>query len=274
MTAHDVPVQRWRRGAAWAVDQDGVAREEPLEIRVNGRSIAVVMRSPGHEREHAVGFLLTEGVVRSAEDLLDVLLCRDLPSGQSGNVVDVLLAPRVVVDLERLTRHVFSGSSCGICGKATLDALALAFPPITTRHRVDPNALARWPDRLRAAQPDFDRTGGVHASALIDADDRVVAVREDIGRHNAVDKLLGFAVLEGALPLERHALMLSGRISFELVQKALAAGIGLVAGVGAPSSLALDCAERSGITVVGFVRADRFNVYCHPERVGSPAPVP
>lgn len=266
MTPGEVSLHRWSRGEPLAADHDRVAVEEPLEIRVNGRSVAVVMRSPGYDRELAAGFLLTEGVIRSSDDLLDVLICRDLPEGQSGNVVDALLSPQVTVDFDRLTRHVFSASSCGLCGKATLDAVLQVFPPVTMPHRFAPENLTVWPRRLREAQPGFGATGGVHASGLFDASDALVSVREDIGRHNALDKVIGQALFERRLPLSGHALMLSGRISFELVQKALAAGIGLVAGIGAPSTLALACAERGGLTVVGFLRDDRFNVYTHPER--------
>lgn len=267
MNPGEVNLHRWRPGGPLSPDSDRVAVEEPLEIRVNGRSVAVVMRSPGHERELAAGFLLTEGVIRSSDDVLDVLVCRDLPEGQAGNVVDVLLAPAVPVAFDRLTRHVFSTSSCGLCGKATLDAVLQSFPPVTGGPSVDVPTLTAWPRRLREAQPGFGETGGVHATALFDRADALVAVREDIGRHNALDKVIGHALLAHRLPLSGHSLMLSGRISFELVQKALAAGIGLVAGIGAPSTLAIDCAERGGITVVGFLREDRFNVYTHPARL-------
>lgn len=267
MNSGEVSLHRWRRGAPLVADTDRVAVEEPLEIRVNGRGVAVVMRSPGHERELAAGFLLTEGVIRSSDDLLDVLVCRDLPEGQSGNVVDALLAPAVSVDFDRLTRHVFSASSCGLCGKAALDAIFQSFSPVPSGRRFPSETLSAWPRRLREAQPAFGATGGEHASALFSADDCLVVVREDIGRHNALDKVVGHALFAGGLPLDGHGLMLSGRISFELVQKALAAGIGLVAGIGAPSTLAIDCAGRGGITLVGFLREDRFNIYTHPDRI-------
>jgi FdhD protein len=267
MNTASVNVHRWRRGGPLAADADRVAVEEPLEIRVNGRSVAVVMRSPGDERELAAGFLFTEGVIRTNDDVLDVLVCRDLPEGRSGNVVDVLLAPSVTVDYNQLTRHVFSASSCGLCGKATLDAVLQNFPPVPRDRLYSAAALTAWPRRLREAQPGFGATGGVHASGLFDSADALVAVREDIGRHNALDKVVGHALLERRLPLTGHGLMLSGRVSFELVQKALAAGIGLIAGIGAPSTLAIDCAERGGLTVIGFLRDDRFNVYTHAERL-------
>jgi FdhD protein len=267
MTPDEVSLHRWRAGAPLTPDTDRVATEEPLELRVNGRSVAVVMRSPGHERELAAGFLFTEGVIRSAADVLDVLVCRDLPEGQSGNVVDALLAPSVSVDFDRLTRHVFSASSCGLCGKATLDAVMQAFPPLARTGHFRPETLAAWPRRLREGQPGFGATGAVHACALFGPDDRLMVVREDVGRHNALDKVIGHALLAHQLPLGGHGLLVSGRVAFELVQKALAAGVGLLAGIGAPTTLAVECARRGGVTLVGFLRDDRFNVYTHSERI-------
>jgi FdhD protein len=274
-----IPVQRWSAGPgpgdgrpADAIEQDHVAVEEPLEIRVAGRSVAVVMRTPGHDRELAAGFLLTEGVIRSADDLLDILPCRDQAGGLSGNVINALLAPSVAVDFDRLTRHVFSSSSCGVCGKATLDAVLQSFPPVPPGPAFDPARLAALPARLRAAQPVFAATGGLHGCALFDQAGELVLVREDVGRHNALDKVLGRALLDHRLPLSAHGLLLSGRLSFELVQKALAAGVPLVAGIGAPSSLAIACADRGGLTLVGFLRADKFNLYTHAARLGLGGP--
>lgn len=266
-----VPLLRWSAAGGNTASADALAVEEPLEIRVGGRSVAVVMRTPGHDRELAAGFLLTEGVIRRAEDLVDLLPCRDLPDGQSGNVIDALLAPGLAVDFGRLTRHVFSASSCGVCGKATLDGLFQSFPPVPAGPGFSPAALAALPARLRAAQPLFAATGGLHGCALFTPDGQLEAVREDVGRHNAVDKVLGRALLERRLPLHGRGLMLSGRVSFELVQKALAAGLSLVAGIGAPTSLAVDCARRGAIALVGFLRADKFNVYAGAERLGREA---
>ena len=260
-------VRRWSQDILGPATVDTVAVEEPLEIRVADRSVAVVMRTPGHDRELAAGFLLTEGVIRSAEDVLDIVLCREQERAEAGNVVNALLSPMVQVDFERLTRHVFSSSSCGVCGKATLDAIVQVFPPITQQTFFDGRRLAGLPARLREAQPAFDATGGIHGCALFDVTGGLEIVREDVGRHNAVDKVLGRALLDRRLPLDTHGLLLSGRVSFELVQKALAAGIQLVAGIGAPSSLAIECALRSNITLVGFLRADRFNVYTGAERL-------
>ncbi len=263
-----VPTQRWSPGGTTPSSPDAVAVEEPLEIRVADRSVAVTMRTPGHDRELAAGFLLTEGVIRRADDLLDLIPCRDQAGGESGNVINAIPAPALVVNFERLTRHVFSSSSCGVCGKATLEAVAQAFPPVASDARFDPAILATLPARLGAMQPVFAATGGLHACALFDVSGQISLVREDVGRHNALDKVLGRALLDGQLPLAHGGILLSGRISFELVQKALAAGIPLIAGIGAPSSLAIECAERGGQTLVGFLRADRFNVYTGAHRLG------
>ena len=265
-----VPVRRWVAGEFKPIEADGVAVEEPLELRVNDRSVAVLMRTPGHDRELAAGFLLTEGVIRSADDFLDIVLCRDQEGGTSGNVVNVLTSPSSTVDFERLTRHVFSSSSCGVCGKATLDAVLQNFPAVSAGPGFDSQRLAELPARLRAAQPCFDSTGGLHGCAIFTATGELEIVREDVGRHNAVDKVLGRALLDGRLPLRAQGLLLSGRVSFELVQKALAAGLSLVAGIGAPSSLAIECAMRGNVTLIGFLRADRFNLYAGHDRLVRP----
>lgn len=267
-----VPRGIWSANAAPVQEDDAIAAEEPLEIRVQGRSIAVVMRTPGHDRELAAGFLLTEGLVRDADDITDVLLCREQDAGASGNVVDVILSSPGRVDFSRLTRHVFSSSSCGVCGKATLAALAQAFPPVPEDDgHFPPELIASLPARLRAAQPGFGATGGVHASAWFDATGQLHLVREDVGRHNALDKLIGRALLDRRLPLRGAVLLVSGRISFELVQKARAAGFPVIAGLGAPTSLAVASARDGGQTLLGFVRPDRLNVYSGPGRLGLPA---
>lgn len=265
------PVRRWPAGES--VD-DPIAVEEPLELRVGGRSVAVVMRTPGHDRELAAGFLLTEDAIRGADDLLDVTLCQDSNEKSAGNVADVLLAPAVQIDFGRLTRHVFSASSCGVCGKTTLDAVLQNFPAVAPGPKFASARIAELPARLRAAQPGFAVTGGLHACALFDGQGQLGVVREDVGRHNAVDKVLGRALLDGRLPLRDCGLLVSGRVSFELVQKALAAGLPLIAGIGAPSTLAVACAERGGVTLVGFLRADRFNVYAGADRLDLPPAAP
>ncbi len=244
---------------------DQVAREEPLEIRVEGRSVAVVMRTPGHDEELAAGFLVSEGVVKRPADLLEISQC-PVTADSKGNIVDVLLGG-AVVNWDHLTRHVFSASSCGLCGKTSLDAVFQQFPAVTADWRVSPNLLCALPEKLRAAQATFDATGGLHACAVFDLEGRLRIAREDVGRHNALDKILGWAVLNDLLPLDRHLLLLSGRVSFEMMQKALAAGLPLVAAISAPTSLAVEFAQTSGQTLVGFLRGEKMNVYAGVGRV-------
>lgn len=259
-----VRVRRWEGGADWVSVDDPVTIEEPLELRVNTRSVAVVMRTPGHDEELAVGFLLTEGVVRRREDIVSI---RPYARNREGNVLDLYLADSVKVDFQSLTRHVFGASSCGLCGKATVAAVRRQFPPIRERFEVTAERLALLPDAMRAHQAAFTATGGLHAAALFTSDGKMVCSREDVGRHNAVDKVVGWALDAGRLPLSGHVLMVSGRISYELAQKAIVAGVPVLVAVGAPSSLAIAIAERYGLTLVGFLRAASMNVYTHPERM-------
>jgi FdhD protein len=258
-------VQRFSLGQMPRERRDEVAREEPLEVRVEGRSVAVVMRTPGHDEELAAGFLVSEGVIKSARDILEVSQCPSA-GNEHGNVVDVLLGG-AVVNWDSLTRHVFSASSCGICGKTTLDSIFQRFPAVTEDWRVEAGLLASLPGKLRAAQETFDKTGGLHASAIFDRQGELQVMREDVGRHNALDKVLGHGLLKGGLPYSDSILLVSGRVSFELMQKALAAGIPIVAAISAPSSLAVDFARESGQTLVGFLRGETMNVYAHPQRV-------
>lgn len=271
-TAPASPVQplKVRLGSGAVPFDDVVATEEPLEIRVEGRSIAVVMRTPGHDEELAAGFLATEGVVKKARDILEVSQCPST-GNVHGNVVDVLLGG-VVVNWDSLTRHVFSASSCGVCGKATLDSVFQNFAPIGTEWAVTPEVIASLPDKLRAAQKTFGQTGGLHASGLFTRNGDLVCLREDVGRHNALDKVIGHALMRSDLPLSDHILMVSGRVSFEIMQKALAAGIPLVAAISAPTSLAIDFAERGGQTLIGFLRGETMNVYTHAGRVETQTP--
>lgn len=250
------------------VRDDLIAVEEPLEIRVGGRSVAVVMRTPGHDRELAAGFLVTEGVIKRRDDVLDLVRCATGAEGAAGapptgNVIDVLLAPQASVDFERLTRHVFTSSSCGVCSKATIEAVQVQFPPLPDGVILRPrrDVLVALPARLGAAQAGFAATGGLHASAVFDEQGTLELVREDVGRHNALDKLVGHAFLAETLPLHSRILLVSGRVSFELMQKALAAGIPCVAALSAPTTAAVEFAEASGQTLVGFLRGERMNVY-------------
>jgi FdhD protein len=236
------------------VREDVLAAEEPLEIRVDGHSVAVVMRTPGHDRELAAGFLATEGILHHREEVLDMVYCRGDGGAPEENILDVLLAPGTKLDLARLTRHVFTSSSCGICSKASIEAVRMQFPPLAAPLQPDRAILGALPERLRAAQPAFDRTGGLHASALFDAAGDLRVVREDVGRHNALDKVVGHALLAGGLPLADSILLVSGRVSFEIMQKALAAGIPAVAAISAPTSAAVEFARASGQLLVGFLR--------------------
>ncbi len=258
---------------------DLLAAEEPLEIRLGyyadgqhqHRTLAVTMRTPGQDEELAAGFLLTEGIVSQKADLLGIRPCPDVQKPEeAGNVVRAELAAHVAVDFPALTRHFYTGSSCGVCGKTSIAAVQTTTCPVLPppgQPHIWPATVHELPEQLRAAQAGFAQTGGQHAAALFSPAGELLLLREDVGRHNALDKLVGAALLADWLPLHQHVLLVSGRVSFELVQKAAAAGLGLLAAVGAPSTLAVQAAESFGMTVLGFVRQGRFNVYCHPARV-------
>jgi FdhD protein len=243
---------------------DDLAIEEPLEIRVRGRAISVTMRTPGHDEELAAGFLLSEGLIAKRDDVLRMEPCG---RNEEGNLLNVVLAPEVNVDFEKLTRHVFASSSCGLCGKATIDAIRATFPRVISDVQFDADAISHFPARMRNEQSTFDKTGGLHAAAIFDRSGKLLVLREDVGRHNAVDKVLGFALLNHLMPLEAHALVVSGRSSFEIMQKALAGRLPIVAAVSAPSSLAVEFARDSGQTLIGFLREGRMNIYSHTERI-------
>lgn len=263
-------ILRWHRGTEPRREMDSLAREEPLEIRVRGQSVAVTMRTPGHDAELAAGFLLTEGLVTRREDIVEIAHCQQGEAAQLGNTLNVFLAPSVVVDFEQLTRHVFASSSCGLCGKATIESVHQHFSPVSSQMRVAPEVLLQLPAKLAAQQTTFDQTGGLHAAALFTATGELLVLREDVGRHNAVDKVLGWAFLKGPFPLTEHVLLVSGRASFEILQKALAARVPVVAAVSAPSSLAVEFVQRSGQTLVGFLRGAGMNVYAGEERLFRP----
>jgi FdhD protein len=245
-------------------DTDALAVEEPLEIRVRGRGISVTMRTPGDDAELAAGFLLSEGLIKSRGDITEIQPC---DRNEAGNLLNVTLAPHVHIDFEKLTRHVFASSSCGLCGKASIDALRATFPPIDSNLTINAATITQLPPRMREAQREFDRTGGLHAAALFDSRGTLLALREDVGRHNAVDKVLGYALMNDLVPLREHILLVSGRLSFEIMQKALAGGLSIVAAVSAPSSLAVEFANQSNQTLIGFLREGRMNVYSHPDRI-------
>jgi FdhD protein len=250
---------------------DTLTVEEPLEIRVQGRALSVTMRTPGDDFDLTIGFLTTEGLISGAEDVATLMHCQD--DGEDGrptyNVVDVVLAAGVPIPDVSLERSFYTTSSCGVCGKASIDAVRTISPydVKTALPQLDPQVLGRLPETLRENQKVFDRTGGLHAAALFTPSGELLAVREDVGRHNAVDKLIGWAAREGRLPLDETILMLSGRASFELTQKAAMAGIPVLAAVSAPSHLAVQLAEECGLTLVGFLRPPRMTVYARADRL-------
>ncbi|GAA5004877.1 formate dehydrogenase accessory sulfurtransferase FdhD [Streptomyces siamensis] len=263
-------VLRLRDGAE-SYRPDTLAVEEPMEIRVGGRPLTVTMRTPGDDFDLAAGFLVSEGVVHAADHVAGIRYCAGATADGANtyNVVDVALAPGVPAPDTSLERNFYTTSSCGLCGKASLDAVrtSAAWSVAEDPLRIAPERLTALPDRLRSAQKVFDSTGGLHAAGLFTADGEPLCTREDVGRHNAVDKVVGHALRSGLLPLRETVLMVSGRASFELVQKAVTAGIPVLAAVSAPSSLAVDLAVESGLTLVGFLRGDSMNVYAGAERL-------
>jgi len=271
-TKDEPAIARVRRMRATATGLEAeeamVAREEPLEIQLGATSLAVVMRTPGHDRELALGFLWTERVIQRPEQVLSItahVRTRD-PDGDD-HVMRALLAPGVAVDLDALRRNLFASSSCGVCGKATIENALAHAPALDDPARFEAAFFSQLPEALHDAQTAFVRTGGLHAAALFAPDGERLVVREDVGRHNAVDKVVGWAVAQGRLPLSGHVLLVSGRVSYEIVQKALAARVPVVAAVSAPTSLAAELAEHAGIALVAFLRGDRFGLYGRRDRV-------
>ena len=277
-SAERTTVQRVR-GTATEAATDWLAVEAPLEIGLEYgppgerrlHALAVTMRTPGHDAELAAGFLLSEGIIGQAADIESIAHYADpRRPRERGNVLRVALAPGVAVELGRLERHFYTSSSCGVCGKTSIDAVRASscpVPPPADAPRVAAAVLHALPGRQRAAQALFEQTGGLHATALFSVEGELLSLREDVGRHNAFDKVVGAALLAGQLPLHRHVVLLSGRASFELVQKAAVAGVAVLAAVGAPSSLAVEAADEFGLTLLGFVRDDRFNIYTHAQRI-------
>lgn len=254
---------------------DDLATEEPLEIRVvsNGRTqtAAVTMRTPGNDFELAAGFLYSEGVIASRDDLSGISYCVDpaVDAQQRYNIVNAGIPRATAPALEQLERHFTMSSACGVCGKASIEALQTRAPRIDDGTRVDASLIAALPGKMREAQRVFSSTGGLHAAALFDAAGELLALREDVGRHNALDKIVGWALMNGKLPLRGCVLLVSGRASYELLQKSIVAGIPIVCAVSAPSSLAVQLAGEFGVTLLGFVRGDRFNAYTHPARLAT-----
>jgi FdhD protein len=261
-----------RIGADAGPRKDHVAVEEPMEVRVNGAPFAVVMRTPGADRDLAAGFLLAEDVIRDGDEIGLIEYCLDADDEGRGNVLNVTVLGDAVARLDdRLAnrRQVMMTASCGLCGRRTIESLRARVPAVTGGWSVSAAVVTSLPPALRRAQRVFESTGGLHAAGLFDLDGRLLSVAEDVGRHNAVDKIAGRMLLEGRLPLSRTILQVSGRTSFELVQKALLAGIPMICAVSAPSSLAIDLAREAGMTLCGFVRGDSFTVYANPERVAG-----
>ena len=265
-------VSEWDDGKLHRKD-DYLAAEEPLEIRVGEEPLSVTMRTPGHDRELAAGFLFTEGLIQRREQIVNLESAEPKDGTNRGNVIQAELAPDAAPDFVKMKRHFFAASSCGICGKASIDSIRarlLAAP--NPDFRLDAELLVRLPDALRSSQDVFQRTGGLHAAALFDPRGKLLVLREDIGRHNAVDKVIGWALLEGHVPLADSVLLVSGRGGFEIVQKAIIAGVPLVASVSAPSSLAVQLARELRLTLIGFLRGRRFVIYAGEERVAGQAP--
>lgn len=260
-------IQEWNDGRVCAV-QDYLVGEEPLQIRVGKHPLSVTMRTPGHDIELATGFLFTEGIIQRHEQIVSLNHADDCKPTERGNIIQVELTDDVGLDFESTPRNFFASSSCGICGKASIESVrARGIRPLRANFRVDPEVICRLPDALRAKQQLFGRTGGLHAAGLFDASGKLLAEREDIGRHNAVDKMIGWALREKRVPLSENVLMVSGRGGFEIIQKAAMAGVPVVASVSACSSLAVQFAREMGMTLIGFLRGTRFVVYCGDERV-------
>jgi len=264
-----VPIQRIE-GDSSSPHQDLLAIEEPLEIRIGDKTISITMRTPGHDFDLAAGFLFTEGILADARQIQSIHRSENAGNRrQSGNSVTVELQLGVEIDFERLQRHFYTTSSCGVCGKASIEALQSQGCPLLPRNSpvLDSSIIHRLPEALRREQAVFERTGGLHAAALFDTAGNLTLLREDVGRHNAVDKIIGSEMMSNHTPLNDKLLLVSSRASFELVQKALMAGIPVLAAVGAPSSLAVETAQRFNMTLLGFVRDNRFNIYSGASRI-------
>ena len=257
----------WKDGTLHAALPDLVVTEEPLEIRLRGKSIAITMRTPGHDDELTAGFLFSENILKLRTDLVEVAYCHDTPAESRGNIINVFISPKCPFQPSQFERHFFTSSSCGVCGRAAIEQIQSHHPPLQEDVVKFPAAiLNQLPDQLRRAQNTFEKTGGAHGAALFDATGKLMVSREDVGRHNAVDKVLGHAFLN-ELPTTNSVLLVSGRVSFEITQKALAGRIPLIAAISAPSSLAVQCADENNQTLVAFLRENSMNIYTGAQRI-------
>ena len=271
----EISVRRFGAETSICTETDVLAVEEPLEIRIgfnnngkpNHQAISITMRTPGNDFELAAGFLFTEGILQTPKQISGIKYCGSENQKGFENTIRVDLAENVCIDFKRLERHFYTSSSCGVCGKSSIDALSTGVGPVKSSLQIKADVIHQLPDILRKAQSIFEITGGLHASALFSASGQPNLVREDVGRHNALDKIIGAKFLDNKIPLNDKVLLVSGRTSFELVQKALMAGIPILAAVGSPSSLAVELAKNFGLTLIGFVRNNRFNVYSGGERI-------
>ncbi len=259
---------KWRDGSTSQVEEH-LAVEEPLEIRLAGRRFTLTMRTPGHDEELAAGFLFAEGFINNASELGEIRRVRGRKGIPELNAIDVVLNTPAEGLRTRLKRNFVMSSSCGVCGKTSIDSIRRRVSPPSDSARVTSAVVLALAARIRESQRVFQATGGLHAAAIFDLDGAMVAIREDVGRHNAVDKVVGYALAHSMIPLAHHVMMVSGRLSFEIVQKAAAAGIPILAAVSAPSSLAVELAEEIGTTIVGFLRDGSFNIYTRPDRIAQ-----
>ncbi|MDX1953303.1 MAG: formate dehydrogenase accessory sulfurtransferase FdhD [Verrucomicrobiota bacterium] len=260
----ELPILRCAANSSAVSQVDAVSVEEPIEFRIGGEAISITMRTPGHDDELAAGFLLTEGMIQSRSQILEIAPC---PQPAAGSVLNLFLTPEVVVSSAAFSRQLLSNSSCGICGKSSMESIYNRFPPVQSAIKLAAAILSDLPNKLAAAQQQFSQTGGLHAAALFNPEGSLLVLREDIGRHNAVDKVIGWALFNLPLPLSSSILMVSGRVSFEIVAKAVAAGVPVVASISAPSTLAIELAIGNEVTLAGFVRGQSFNLYSRPDRL-------
>lgn len=266
-TATQLFRQRWEDGKLHSASPDSVVIEEPLEIRLRGQSIALTMRTPGHDEELASGFLFSENILKQRSNLIEIAQCPDAPTKNRGNIINVFISSECSFQISQIERHFFTSSSCGVCGRAAIEQIHSNHPPLQEDTLKFPaTSLNLLPDTLRRAQNTFEQTGGLHAAALFDSNGNLIVSREDVGRHNAVDKVLGHAYLN-EVSLSRSILLVSGRVSFEIIQKSLAGRIPLIAAISAPSSLAVQCAQENNQTLVAFLRGNSMNIYTGAQRI-------